>query len=352
MLGATGQTRIEMHLGREHLVVPVVALIESVIHAINSDYPELVPVETLHALATSMDGKPVTIGHPKRNGTQCSAQHPEILAASGIGIIRNSRVVGKKLLCEALIETSKTKQLHPELYQRLANGATQEVSIGATVVTDRTPGTHNGRPFMASWVYADGDHLAFLPGGRGACSVESGCGTHRAATRIAPALHDHAHSELEDRMTSLEGKRHSASDRSIRRRSLSAGHVLDRLHSAGARVPGTSQQREADSEEQERAQRSTANVAPDSYKEGLAAMRAADMRAAALRGACTTGLSFEEKYKVKRAVEFETQCERMEAHIDAHPSAPRLTTAEMANYVPPDSYKEALAQLREAERRR
>ncbi len=53
---------------------------------------------------------------------------------------------------------------------------------------------------MASWVYADGDHLAFLPGGRGACSVASGCGTHRAAN--APPGSTHRRSRMAPRSRS------------------------------------------------------------------------------------------------------------------------------------------------------
>jgi len=48
-------------------------------------------------------------------------------------------------------------------------------------VTDDKPGTFNGKQYFASWLETVGDHLAFLPGSRGACSVEMGCGTHRAA---------------------------------------------------------------------------------------------------------------------------------------------------------------------------
>jgi hypothetical protein len=40
LLGATGQVRTEMVDGREHLVVPVIALMEGVIHAVNAEVPE------------------------------------------------------------------------------------------------------------------------------------------------------------------------------------------------------------------------------------------------------------------------------------------------------------------------
>lgn len=186
LLGATGIARTEIEDGKEYLVVPVVALMEGVIHAVNADTPEFVSFETLERAAATWNGRPVTLGHPMRGGKQCSANHPEVLAAHGIGMIRNSHVdaASKKMLQEAWIEKAKAKKLHPEMYDRLLQNKTEEVSVGAFVVTDKLPGDHNGKAYKASWLETTGDHLAFLPGGRGACSVAMGCGTHRAAMRV------------------------------------------------------------------------------------------------------------------------------------------------------------------------
>lgn len=186
LCGATGQVRTEMLNGREHLVVPVVALIEGVIHAVNAETPEFVPWETIERIAESFNGKPVTLGHPVKNGKQCSANLAGIKEAHGIGEIRNSRAVkeGKKLLQEAWIDKARAKQLHPEMYQRLLDGKTEEVSVGAWVVTDEIASSFNGKSYKAQWLAGSGDHLAFLPGGRGACSVAMGCGAHRAAMLV------------------------------------------------------------------------------------------------------------------------------------------------------------------------
>jgi hypothetical protein len=194
LLGATGQVRTEMVGKVEHLVVPVVALMEGVIHAVNAETPEFVPLDMLVKSAETWNGKPVTLGHPKRNGKQCSAQDDGVIASVGLGTIRNSRVEGTKLLMEALIESAKAKRLDPDMYQRLAEGGTEEVSVGALVVTNKLPGIFGAKKYMASWVAGDGDHLAFLPGGRGACSVEMGCGTHRAAMRVCE---DHLEDDVE-----------------------------------------------------------------------------------------------------------------------------------------------------------
>lgn len=184
LLGATGQVRTEMIGNKEHLVVPVVMLMEGVIHAVNAETPEFVPFETLQNAAESWNGCPVTLGHPKKDGVQCSANDHGILESHGIGTMRNVRAEGKKMLGEALIEMARAKKLHPDMYQRLAEGGTEEVSVGALVVSDKVAGKHGAKPFVGTWKFAKGDHLAFLPGGRGACSVEMGCGSHRAAMRV------------------------------------------------------------------------------------------------------------------------------------------------------------------------
>ena len=61
-----------------------------------------------------------------------------------------------------------------------------EVSVGAFVRTELRSGEHNGKKFAAIWREMTPDHLAFLPKSKGACSIEMGCGTHRAAEAYDP----------------------------------------------------------------------------------------------------------------------------------------------------------------------
>jgi hypothetical protein len=125
-----------------------------------------------------------------------------------------------------------------------------------------------------------------------------------------------------------EGRRHSAQDQLH----LDVAHthataVLDALHSAGARAPGTSQQDEADLEQMER----DAEEAPDPYAPGIAAMRVA---------AATELSTFEDKYKAQRMRE-------LEATSVAIDSTPMLRTTEAGDIpAPPDSYAADLAKLR------
>lgn len=187
ILGATKASRTETRDGKEYLVVPVVALMEGVIHPVNASTPEFVPLSTIKRAAPSWNGRPVTLGHPMRGGKQCSANDPDIEATHRIGTIYNSHVEGSKLLQEAWIEKAKARKLHPQMMQRLEANKTEEVSVGTFVVTSSVPGEYNNKRYAASWLDASGDHLAFLPGGRGACSVEMGCGAHRAAMHFVAA---------------------------------------------------------------------------------------------------------------------------------------------------------------------
>ena len=189
LVSASGVARTAIFEGRPHLVVPVIALMEGVIHAVNAETPEFVPLSTLEKAAATWNNRPAVLFHPKRDGRQCSANSPDVLAESGLGYVFNAKVVGRKLHCEAWIDKAKASRLHPEMYRGLQNGETVEVSVGAYVITDDTPGVFGGKPYYSSWVEVVGDHLAFLPGGRGACSVEMGCGTHRAASGKCPT-HD------------------------------------------------------------------------------------------------------------------------------------------------------------------
>lgn len=186
LCGALGTVKTVMRDGVEHLVVPLVALVEGVIHAVNADTPERVPLATIQKAASSWNGKPVTLGHPVKNGRQCSADDPEIREAHAFGTIENSRVEGTKLLMDAVINPLRALKLAgKEFVERIRHGNPAiEVSVGAHVLTDRIEGQCGDRPYKGTWLDALGDHLAFLPNGIGACSLAMGCGTHRAAMRV------------------------------------------------------------------------------------------------------------------------------------------------------------------------
>lgn len=186
--GALGAVRQEKWHGRETLIIPVVALMDGVIHAVNAETPERVPLDLLERAATSWNNRPLTLGHPFLNGAAVSANDPKVLETQSFGSIFNSRVSGTKLLMDAYVDVEKAEQVGgKEFLQSLQAGKMCEVSVGAAVKVRQEDGEHNGKKFSAIWLEAAGDHLAFLPRGRGACSIEMGCGAHRSAMHLVTA---------------------------------------------------------------------------------------------------------------------------------------------------------------------
>jgi Uncharacterized protein conserved in bacteria (DUF2213) len=185
LLGVAGHIRTADFQGKPMVVVPVVALTEGVIHAINAPTPEFVPLSTLATAPQGWNGRPVMLGHPVKDGRQISANDPKVLESQSLGTVFNARIKGPKLLMDCYIDADKAKRLGADrLLERIRAGEIVNVSVGAFVTTRDTPGgSHNGKPYAAEWVSMSPDHLALLPDSVGACSVAAGCGTRAAEGR-------------------------------------------------------------------------------------------------------------------------------------------------------------------------
>jgi hypothetical protein len=185
LLGATGIARKDTFDGKEYLVVPIVALVEGVVHASNAPEPEFVPVSTLASSVSGWNGRPVMLNHPMRDDVNVSANSPEILEKECFGIIFNAALKGKKLTYEAWLDADKAKVVGDkavELYTRAEAGESVEVSIGAITGLEKKSGTYKGKSYSAVWTVIIPDHLAMLETGvLGACSNEMGCGVRAAS---------------------------------------------------------------------------------------------------------------------------------------------------------------------------
>lgn len=182
LAGKTGVIRSAQYHGRDHIVVPVVMLMEGVIHAINAPTAEFVPLATLSRAPQGWDGRPVVLGHPVLNGRQISANDPSVLEAKKFGRVFKTRIEGKKLLCEAWLDPQKIEKMGEQrMLQRIKSGESIEVSVGAFVSTRAAAGNHLGKGYQSEWAEIMPDHLAFLPNSVGACSIDMGCGAVRTA---------------------------------------------------------------------------------------------------------------------------------------------------------------------------
>jgi len=191
-----GATRTEQYQGREHLVVPVIALVEGVVHAMNSAYPEFVSAKEFSRAPSGWNGRPVFLGHPTNtSGTPVSGNSPDILEEKSIGIIFNTRIKSKKLCMEAWIDVEKATEVAPDLLDRVAAGDDIQISVGVLVDTDDAEGVYQGKKYLGAWHDLVPDHLALLPASdAGACSWEMGCGV-RAAAAVKENDMDHMYAE-------------------------------------------------------------------------------------------------------------------------------------------------------------
>lgn len=186
------ELRTETWQGREYTVVPVVAIVEGVLHGANASGPEFASADEFGKFPKAWDGRPVVMNHPQLNGVFVSAGMPEVLEDYGMGMIFNSRVEDRKLKVEAWLDHGRIEEIGGELLttlERIRGGQMVEVSVGAWLDVAHRSGTFNGKNYVGVWQNVAPDHLAFLSEGvPGACSVKDGCGVPRLFSKAGYAV--------------------------------------------------------------------------------------------------------------------------------------------------------------------
>jgi hypothetical protein len=162
------------HQGKEHIVVPVVMMVEGVHNG--SHGPLFHSITELGKFPASWNGIPVVINHPEIDGMNVSANDPDIIDQQTVGRVYNTFVDGNKLKAEVWVSTEKLQALSAELLDQFEKGELVEVSLGMFTEEDSVTGDWNGETYEAIAKNHRPDHLALLPGGRGACSCDDGCG--------------------------------------------------------------------------------------------------------------------------------------------------------------------------------
>ncbi|MGI9505609.1 MAG: hypothetical protein ACR2RE_21435, partial [Geminicoccaceae bacterium] len=134
--------------GGEFMVVPVVALTQGVFQCANCPQAELYLASEFGRIVDAWNGRPVTLGHPKRSGRFVSAGSLDVEANEVIGTIRNARMSGNKLRVEAWIDEEKVARLGSRAdtaVNRLDEGDQVEVSVGAFIDRQPAVGSFKGR---------------------------------------------------------------------------------------------------------------------------------------------------------------------------------------------------------------
>lgn len=182
-----GLVRRETFMGEEHLVVPVIALVEKVMRPANSPDAELALAEEFAPSTAGWNGRPVVVNHPEINGVKVSANSPQVLETELIGHLFNSKFEDNKLKFEAWINLSRVNSVGgdaPDLITKLENEDPVEVSTGLFADVENQSGDFKGEHFNGIWRNIIPDHLALLSEGKiGACSIEDGCGAPRVNER-------------------------------------------------------------------------------------------------------------------------------------------------------------------------
>ena len=171
--------REETFEGRSHLVAPVVMMVEGV-HA-GSAGPMFYSAEVLAAMAEGWNGTPVPVYHPESDDGPTTCNDPRILEQFNIGRLFNVQFDDGRLRGEVWLDINRSEQVYPGLIADIRNGEQVEVSTGMFTEFDETPGEWNGENYAGSVVNLRPDHLALLPGRRGACSWLDGCGIRNHA---------------------------------------------------------------------------------------------------------------------------------------------------------------------------
>lgn len=162
------------HQGLPHLVVPVVMMVEGVHNG--SRGPLYHTIAELGKFPEAWNGRPVIIDHPEIDGQNVSANSPEIVEQQVIGTVFNTHVDDNKLKAEVWLNEEKLRQISPSVLASLQRCEPIEVSVGVFSEEEEVEGDWNGEHYTAIAHNHRPDHLALLPGGCGACSVEDGCG--------------------------------------------------------------------------------------------------------------------------------------------------------------------------------
>jgi len=164
----------KIHQDRKHLIVPVVMMVEGVHEGSGGALLHL--IEDLGKFPESWNGIPVVINHPKTNDQFCSANSPDIIDNECTGRVYDTHVAGSKLKANIWLDDEKLQKKSPDAYQSIIDNNELEVSVGVFTENEDTQGEYNGENYDAIARNHRPDHLAILPGGTGACSLDDGCG--------------------------------------------------------------------------------------------------------------------------------------------------------------------------------
>jgi len=172
------QARVETVNDRDWLVLPVIAVLETVLNGM------LLPAEEIARLPEAWEGMPVPIGHPQVDGWYVSARTRDQLPLCA-GWFFDVHSVGDRarLVGDIWLDMAKAYELGgnaERAVSQLRNGHSAEVSTAFYADIEPITGSYNGVEYFGIFRNIVPDHLAVLLDQEGACNWQDGCGCPRA----------------------------------------------------------------------------------------------------------------------------------------------------------------------------
>ncbi len=203
-VGAVRRTTLN---GRSYLVAPMTMIVPGVLSGSKGSL--YYPPDEVGREVGAWNGMPLVLNHPTdAQGNNVTARSPETLDRVGVGHVFHARFVkngkGKPTLrAQAWFDEELLKNKAPDVYAQVNNGKPVELSTG--LYTDNykaKPGaTHNGRGYDYVAKNYRPDHLAILPGERGACSNVDGCGVNVVANSNPEGINQYTSGQAHDLTT-------------------------------------------------------------------------------------------------------------------------------------------------------
>jgi len=164
--------------GRDHLVVPMVMMVEGVHEGSNG--PLFYPADELTNYTSVWNSKPIVVYHPEQDGQSVSACDPIIFNSRKVGVIMNTTFEDGKLKAEAWLEKDRLEEVDERILEALEKGEMMEISTGLFTENELVEnGEWNGEAYTEIARNYRPDHLAILPDQVGACSIADGGGLLR-----------------------------------------------------------------------------------------------------------------------------------------------------------------------------
>lgn len=172
---SAGPIRREELFGRQHWVVPAVAVQEQVLE--NNVGRMFLPADEIRASVNAWDFTPVTLGHPTSRGQPRSARDPDVVNSRVVGIVFNASFEDDALKVDVFIDPDQARNVAggEKLLAQLQRGEVGEVSTGFAFQAENKSGEFGGEEFDLIARNLQPDHFA-VGVEEGACGVEDGCG--------------------------------------------------------------------------------------------------------------------------------------------------------------------------------